>query len=126
MKLKHFSTHEFECKGQNCCGNSSPMNPEYLRFLDRFREKLGEPWIITSGFRCRTHNQRIGGASNSLHTWGVASDGFPKSKDLKKALRVLSEMPEFERLSIGVYPSFLHIDMRVLYGMQVRRWGIPF
>lgn len=42
--------------------------------LDKLREAYGKPIIVDSGFRCKTLNAIVGGASNSQHTLGQAVD----------------------------------------------------
>jgi zinc D-Ala-D-Ala carboxypeptidase len=43
--------------------------------LEALRRKLGDhPLVITSGFRSLACNQRVGGASNSQHLYGMAAD----------------------------------------------------
>lgn len=42
--------------------------------LQPLRDKLGLPVIITSGYRCKRLNRKIGGAINSQHTEGKAAD----------------------------------------------------
>lgn len=42
--------------------------------LQPLREKSGLPIIVTSGYRCKRVNKKIGGAINSQHTEGKAAD----------------------------------------------------
>lgn len=42
--------------------------------LEPIRQKTGKPIIISSGYRCKELNDRIGGAKNSLHCDGDAVD----------------------------------------------------
>lgn len=42
--------------------------------LDPLRESWGKPIIITSGFRSKAVNEKIGGSKNSQHTFGYAVD----------------------------------------------------
>lgn len=42
--------------------------------LQPLRDKLGKSIIVTSGYRNKTLNQKIGGAPNSQHTRGQAVD----------------------------------------------------
>ena len=42
--------------------------------LDPLRESWGKPIIITSGFRCKAVNEKVGGSKNSQHTFGYAVD----------------------------------------------------
>lgn len=42
--------------------------------LQPLRDMLGKPIIITSGFRNKLLNQKVGGANNSQHLFGQAAD----------------------------------------------------
>lgn len=46
------------------------------RELEKARELFG-PLKITSGYRCPELNRRVGGASGSTHTKGMAADVYP-------------------------------------------------
>ena len=42
--------------------------------LQSARDQLGCPIVISSGYRCRPHNSRVGGAARSKHLQGRAAD----------------------------------------------------
>jgi hypothetical protein len=42
--------------------------------LDPIREDWGKPIIVTSGFRCKAVNDKVGGVATSQHTKGQAAD----------------------------------------------------
>ena len=42
--------------------------------LQPLRDMLGKPITITSGFRNKLLNQKVGGANNSQHLFGQAAD----------------------------------------------------
>jgi len=67
---EHFNLREFACP---CCGK---VEIAYVipYILEWIRLGIGEPLIVTSGFRCPEHNEKVGGAPNSLHTQGRAVD----------------------------------------------------
>lgn len=44
------------------------------RLLLPLRQAIGAPITINSGYRCRALNSAVGGATNSLHLWGLAAD----------------------------------------------------
>lgn len=71
---KWFRKEEFACR----CGNSScnaPMPTEKLMtMLDSVRESVGRPVVITSGVRCRDHNDTVGGVRGSEHMSGEGAD----------------------------------------------------
>ena len=61
--------------------DNNPTNPEIIdninytiERLDEIREKYGKPIIITSGYRCKELNKKVGGKSNSFHLKGLAAD----------------------------------------------------
>lgn len=49
--------------------------------LQPLREFLGQPVIITSGFRSKSLNKHVGGVSNSKHLQGFAADIHVKSEE---------------------------------------------
>ncbi len=53
---------------------------DYL--LDPIRKQYGKPIKITSGYRCKSLNTAVGGASNSSHMYGLAADIKPSNGDM--------------------------------------------
>lgn len=109
MLSEHFSENEFKCK----CGNCELIKPpvELLNVLEDIREHFGKPVTIMSGYRCPVHNAEVGGAKNSRHKKGDASD--IKVKDISPNSvqeYVLNKYPD--QYGIGRYPYFTHIDVR--------------
>lgn len=71
MAWRHFRLEEFAC---NCCG-ANEISTAFVNELDGLREALGFPLIITSGYRCPTHNERVSTTGrNGPHTTGKAAD----------------------------------------------------
>lgn len=58
-------------------------------FLQSIRNELHLPVIVTSGYRSKEVNERVGGVSSSYHVKGLAAD--IKCKDMDKLLAVLRE-----------------------------------
>lgn len=58
-------------------------------FLQIIRNELHLPVIVTSGYRSKEVNERVGGVSSSYHVKGLAAD--IKCKDMDKLLAVLRE-----------------------------------
>lgn len=42
--------------------------------LDKLREEIGIPIVVTSGYRCPLLNVAVGGADSSYHLYGKAAD----------------------------------------------------
>lgn len=69
----HFNTAEFKCK----CGKSHDtlISTKLVGMLEKLREKLHcSKIIITSGYRCPTHDKNVGGTGSGHHTKGNAAD----------------------------------------------------
>ena len=68
---KNFSWKEMQC--QCGCGRSD-MDRDFMDLLQQLRDRVG-PLSITSGFRCKAHNQAVSSTgSTGPHTTGKASD----------------------------------------------------
>lgn len=103
----YFSRKELECK---CCGGFL-ISDDLLGRLNFARETAGIPFIITSGYRCQKHNDRVGGKPNSAHTTGQAVDiAFKNSNECFKIVRALYDAG-FRRLGINFSKSFVHCDV---------------
>lgn len=66
----HFKLSEFECK---CCQRVK-LDDRLVSVLEAVRADIGKPVIITSGYRCHTHNRDVQGADDSDHLYGWAAD----------------------------------------------------
>ena len=101
---KNFNRSEFACKGKNCCGHSAAIHPDLVDAL---------PLSITSGFRCNRHNKAVGGAEQSFHTLGMAADvSCPAGVSPEELAVIAEEIPLFREGGIGVYASWVHLDVR--------------
>ena len=108
-KMDWFKPEEFDCKC-GCGLGIGDMDIELLGILDAIRWKLGKPIFINSAIRCPLHNEKVGGTVESSHMYGFAVD-----------IRALEYGYRFELLSvimkhtginrIGVYSTFIHIDI---------------
>ena len=105
---KYFDEDEFLCP---CCGRlpSSGINPRLLEVLDKVREAIGQPLIVSSGYRCPIHNDDVGGVINSQHCIGNAADVYAEGVTPLK-LAALAEDAGAD--GIGIYDDFCHIDTR--------------
>ncbi len=104
----NFNLIEFECR---CCGQVK-LDPQLLAGLQTLRDKLGQPVVLTSAYRCPQHNAAIGGAERSQHMLGKAADISLRNMPLSIAELVkLAEEIGFR--GIGLYRSpMLHVDTR--------------
>lgn len=106
-QFSFFDKDELKCK---CGCNHAPMNHEFMVALDTLRMMYGKPLHITSGYRCTSHNEYIGGSKNSQHTKGLAVDiAWDHGPDKKRLLGLAYDL-DFK--GIGIAKTFLHVDMR--------------
>jgi len=114
---KHFKLKEFKCP---CCG-AVQVNNILLVGLEALRQEIGNyPIQINSGYRCQTHNAKVGGSPKSQHLCGRAADIVALGVDLKTLWLASCSISEFTGL--GLYPTanFVHVDVRQT---PSRSWG---
>ena len=103
-KYKYFSETEV---------NTFKLNPELWGILDKARGMAGTPFRITSGFRTKENNAKVGGKSNSSHLKGngvdiACSDNFTRYKILKGLYST------GEDLFIEIANKHIHVDISLL------------
>ena len=104
-KVRFFKRSEFACP---CCGRCE-MSEELIFKLDHLRKCLGEPIIITSGFRCEFHNKVVGGAPDSSHLKGLAVDISIPTSAYRYNLITYAVILRIPRIGIGA--NFIHLDI---------------
>lgn len=113
-RTTNFSSTEFEC---SCCGKEE-MERYFTNFLQRAREIAGVAFNISSGWRCREHNDNVGGTPSSSHLRGLAADILIASPWSR--MRILRGLYYAEEETLhSVYPriiiyplrGFLHVDI---------------
>lgn len=78
--------------------------------LQPIRDKLNEPMIITSGFRCKEINKLVGGVYNSQHLYGQAADFVVKKYTPSQIIEKIKKSDiEFDQL-INEYNKWIHIS----------------
>ena len=66
----HFSKAELAC---HCCGELKIVH-ELVDALELLRTLAQRPVVVHDGYRCLSHNQQVGGVTDSEHTRGQAAD----------------------------------------------------
>ena len=112
---KYFKEEEFACP---CCGKIF-LSPFLIPTLDKIRKDYGKPMVVTSGFRCPSHNQAVGGASASEHLIGAAADIECITSGDRFALVVACLKHGIRRIGIG--KTFIHIGI-ALSSPQSKIW----
>jgi len=79
----HFNVQEFKCK----CGkkHSIKIDSDLAPTLEKVMAKIGaETGNIYSGYRCPSHDKKIGGSGGGSHVQGYACDIYFKDKNKKR------------------------------------------
>jgi zinc D-Ala-D-Ala carboxypeptidase len=112
---KHFKLEEFACSTSGL----SLMNEQLLQALEEIRERLGEPMIITSGYRSDQHpitQSKIdkGAKHGGAHHLGYAADVGCAGPSAMKILALAIENPAITGVGVkqsGPWNSrFIHLD----------------
>ena len=104
----NFKSTEFDCHGSGCC-SSTKVDEKLVEYLQKIRDHFGKSVNINSGYRCKTHNASVGGASQSNHMDGEAADIRINGVT---PLEVAQYAEHIGVLGIGVYSWGVHIDTR--------------
>jgi zinc D-Ala-D-Ala carboxypeptidase len=108
LNLKYFKLEEFDSPDMPGSG-AKYMNMSLLEKLDFARLNAGIPFVITSGYRSRSHNTLVGGRYGSAHLDGDAVDiKCIGSRDRALIIKALVDVG-INRIGIG--KSFIHADV---------------
>lgn len=70
-----------------------------VEVLQPLRDFLGKPVVVSSGYRCRELNEKVGGVSNSQHLTGEAADIRVKDRhELIEIMRFIMDETVFDQL----------------------------
>lgn len=104
----NFKSTEFDCYGSGCC-SSTLVDENLVKYLQKIRNHFGKSVHINSGYRCKTHNAAVGGASASNHMDGEAADIRINGVT---PLEIAQYAEHIGMLGIGVYSWGVHVDTR--------------
>lgn len=92
--------------------------------LQSLRDEIGLPLVINSAWRPLEYNRKVGSRDTSQHVLGWAVDIRPPrgwdSEKLFRAILARIKRGEMPQGGVGVYPSFVHYDMRG----RAARWRV--
>jgi zinc D-Ala-D-Ala carboxypeptidase len=104
-EMKYFKPEELACP---CCG-ASGVTEDLKELLDWLREHYGKPIVVKSAYRCKKHNEEVGGVPESAHTTGEAVDiGCSFAPDRMKLVKLLLEASVGR---LGIAKTFIHFDI---------------
>ena len=111
---KNFSRIEVQCP---CGCGANLINPFLIEKLQKVRNIIGRPIVITSGVRCEFFNASINSSMNSSHIpdgYGIGNAvdiACTNSKDRYELVELSQKF--FNRIGIsgGSYGGFVHLDV---------------
>ena len=103
--MSYVTADEFTCK---CGCNQNDISMQLVSRLNTARQKAGVPFIINSGYRCKSHNAAVGSKS-TVHVKGLAAD--IRTLDSRTRYKVLTALIEQGFSRIGIAKSFIHVDI---------------
>jgi uncharacterized protein YcbK (DUF882 family) len=117
MKLStNFALSEFaSADGKAPNGDVLKNLTELAKQLEVLRSHIKLPIMVTSGFRSKEHNAKIGGALNSYHVLGMAADIKVKGMtpvQVAHAIELLIKDGKMKEGGIGIYRTWVHYDHR--------------
>jgi uncharacterized protein YcbK (DUF882 family) len=105
---KNFTVKEFACSDGT---DTVFISLALVNLLQKIRDHFDKAVIINSAYRTEAHNKSIGGATYSQHKYGLAADIHINGVTPKEiAAYVETLLPSSG--GIGIYKSFVHIDVR--------------
>ncbi len=119
--MSHFTPSEFYCKcGRPECDALRDITTDHANRLEKLRERVGRPMVITSGLRCRFWNEHEKGEPDSEHLTGQGTDiaaGTSAERWQLVAANFAGALPVFERLGVG--KSVVHFGSASLKPLQL-------
>lgn len=121
----HFNIKEFKCKANGEVLINADVIAHIQR-LERLRVWYKRVMIINSGYRTVEYNKAIGGAPNSKHLLGIASDialpmsefsAYSRERQDEYMQNVKNKWTEICKADglgggVGFYDTFFHLDSR--------------
>ena len=112
QEIRWFDREEFRCRcgGKYCDG--FPAEPEWalVELAEQVREHFCRPVLVSSGLRCKKHNDACGGVSNSRHLSGKAMDFRVESVPGQRVLAWVKALPGV-RYAYAIDGSYIHMDI---------------
>jgi uncharacterized protein YcbK (DUF882 family) len=113
---KNFTKAEFESKDGAIMPDNVLSNIKILaKNLQVLRDEIGLSIKVNSGYRSAEYNKKVGGALNSQHLQGKASDLSVSGKTPKEVSDIIEKLinsGKMQQGGIGIYNTFTHYDIR--------------
>lgn len=122
---KNFNIREFVCKDNfEILLNEQVL--DHIFRLQKFRSWYMRPMVVSSGYRTKEYNAKVGGSPNSKHILGIATDFLLPLDELEKyneqrieefynnVKNKWLELCAQDNLGggVGFYDKYIHLDSR--------------
>ena len=92
------------------------------KLLNPIREAWGSPILVSSGYRCKELNAKVGGAKTSAHLLGYAADLIPKNGRIKEFIAFVQNFLRTKGIPfdqcIDEYGRWVHVGLKNGVGLQ--------
>lgn len=105
---KHFPSAQLRC--HHCRVNL--CTPELLDAMEAYRAIKGLPVRVNDAYRCKIHNEKIGGALNSQHVSGNAADIRIEGLTAAELYAIALQVPAIKGIGRADHQGYIHIDVR--------------
>lgn len=95
-------------------------------WLQQLRDELGEPVIVSSGYRSSEVNEAVGGSPSSDHLTGLAADFYCPHRSAAEVYRIIQTLPWAHYDQLILYPGHVHVGLGApMRGMAWRHKKAP-
>ena len=102
----YFELSEFDSPDE--VGSGVNMDTQFLDMINDARQYANVPFVITSGYRTKAHNKKVGGSSTSSHLKGLAAD--ISCVNSVERLLIIAGLLDAGFSRIGIAKDFIHVD----------------
>ena len=110
LTCKNFTENELAC---NCGCGKNECKDEMVSLLQKLRDDVGFPIRLSSAFRCKSWNTKVGGHPNSSHMEGLAVDALVSGE---RALKLIESAIRLGFVGVGISQKsgqkFVHLDVK--------------
>ncbi len=105
----NFRRKEFACR---CGCGLNAISMELVHGLQKLRDIVKRPIVVTSGLRCVVWNEKQGGSRLSRHLLGQAADIRVAGMSARTLFRYAQKIPALRGIGVSDEGNFIHVDVR--------------